>query len=104
MKTPAILLFIWILSQSTFAQKQAATDCCRDLFLHPDPNRMVSCLAVLDPENKMNWLFDATPNLPFQMKALKNLSPFSSKQAPDGIFLTHAHIGHYAGLMYLGRE
>ena len=22
----------------------------------------------------------------------------------DGIFLTHAHIGHYAGLMYLGRE
>lgn len=126
MKTPAILLFIWILSQSTFAQKQASTgpvlvvlgnvqdggsphigctkDCCRDLFLHPDPNRMVSCLAVLDPENKMNWLFDATPNLPFQMKALKNLSPFSSKQAPDGIFLTHAHIGHYAGLMYLGRE
>ena len=22
----------------------------------------------------------------------------------DGIFLTHAHIGHYSGLMYLGRE
>ena len=22
----------------------------------------------------------------------------------DGILLTHAHIGHYAGLMYLGRE
>ena len=22
----------------------------------------------------------------------------------DGIFLTHAHIGHYTGLMYLGRE
>jgi pyrroloquinoline quinone biosynthesis protein B len=23
---------------------------------------------------------------------------------PDGIFLTHAHIGHYTGLMYLGKE
>ncbi len=23
---------------------------------------------------------------------------------PDGIFLTHAHFGHYTGLMYLGKE
>ena len=23
---------------------------------------------------------------------------------PNGIFLTHAHIGHYTGLMYLGKE
>lgn len=23
---------------------------------------------------------------------------------PDGIFITHAHIGHYTGLMYLGKE
>jgi len=23
---------------------------------------------------------------------------------PDAIFLTHAHIGHYAGLLYLGKE
>ena len=22
----------------------------------------------------------------------------------DGIFLTHAHVGHYTGLMYLGKE
>eukprot|EP00957_Ditylum_brightwellii_P156501 11911053-Ditylum_brightwellii.AAC.1 len=27
-----------------------------------------------------------------------------TKKTPDGIFLTHAHIGHYTGLMYLGRE
>ena len=23
---------------------------------------------------------------------------------PESIFITHAHIGHYAGLMYFGRE
>lgn len=79
-------------------------DCCKELFEHPDPTRMVSSLGVIDPENKMNWLFDATPNLPFQFKKLKKTSEFSSKEVPDGIFLTHAHIGHYAGLMYLGRE
>ncbi|MGY0040866.1 MBL fold metallo-hydrolase [Pedobacter sp. NJ-S-72] len=78
--------------------------CCKDLFEHPDPTRMVSSLGVIDPENKLNWLFDATPNLPFQIKALKKASEFSSKEVPDGIFITHAHIGHYAGLMYLGRE
>ncbi|KIO75165.1 pyrroloquinoline quinone biosynthesis protein PqqB [Pedobacter lusitanus] len=78
--------------------------CCKDLFEHPDPTRMVSSLGVIDPENKLNWLFDATPDLPFQMKKLKKEAEFSTKEVPDGIFITHAHIGHYAGLMYLGRE
>lgn len=78
--------------------------CCKELFIHPDPTRMVSCLGVIDPENKLNWLFDATPDFTFQLKALTKASEFSTKEVPDGIFITHAHIGHYTGLMYLGRE
>ena len=33
-------------------------------------------------------------------------SPQQAERPPglDAIFLTHAHIGHYTGLMYLGRE
>lgn len=42
------------------------------------------------------WLVDATPDLPAQVHAMGSL--------PRGILLTHAHIGHYSGLMYLGRE
>jgi pyrroloquinoline quinone biosynthesis protein B len=42
------------------------------------------------------WLLDATPDLPAQIQAMGGL--------PNAIFLTHAHIGHYTGLMYLGRE
>jgi pyrroloquinoline quinone biosynthesis protein B len=42
------------------------------------------------------WLVDATPDLPEQVHAMGEL--------PRGILLTHAHVGHYAGLMYLGRE
>ncbi len=79
-------------------------ECCRELFLHPDPQRQVVCLGIIDPENKKNFLFEATPDLPKQMKALKQFSTFSTRETPDGIFLTHAHIGHYSGLMYLGRE
>ncbi len=42
------------------------------------------------------WLVDATPDLPQQIHAMGTM--------PRGILLTHAHVGHYAGLMYLGRE
>jgi pyrroloquinoline quinone biosynthesis protein B len=79
-------------------------DCCKVLFKHPDPNRMVVSLGLIDPQNQMNWLFEATPDLPRQMKLLKEHSPFQSEETPNGILLTHAHIGHYSGLMYLGRE
>lgn len=79
-------------------------NCCKDMFNNPDPARKVVSLGVVDTENKMNWIFDATPDFSEQMKMLKNHSPFTEKETPSGIFLTHAHIGHYTGLMYLGRE
>jgi pyrroloquinoline quinone biosynthesis protein B len=76
-------------------------DCCKELFQNPDQNRKVVSLGVIDPENKVSYLFEATPDISVQMKMLKQ---FGSKETPDGIFLTHAHIGHYSGLMYLGKE
>lgn len=79
-------------------------DCCKGLFENPDHTRKVVSLGVIDEENKMNWIFDATPDLPTQMKLLKKHSLFSDAETPSGIFLTHAHIGHYTGLMYLGKE
>lgn len=78
--------------------------CCKELFANPDPTRMVSSLGLIDPENKLNWIFDATPDFTFQLKALLKAAEFSKGEVPDGIFITHAHIGHYTGLMYLGRE
>ncbi|SHG15017.1 MBL fold metallo-hydrolase [Pedobacter caeni] len=78
--------------------------CCKALFGNPDKTRMVSSLGVVDRENKLNWLFDPTPDFSRQTKILKKASWVGSKELPDGIFITHAHIGHYTGLMYLGRE
>ncbi len=79
-------------------------NCCKGLFLNPDKNRKVVSLGVIDPVNKKNYLFEATPDLPAQIKNLKTHCEFNDKETPDGIFLTHAHIGHYTGLMYLGKE
>jgi len=79
-------------------------DCCKDLFLNPDNTRKVVSIGIIDPENKKTYLFEATPDLPLQMKLLKNYTSYSQKETPDAIFITHAHIGHYTGLMYLGKE
>ncbi len=58
----------------------------------------VSCVGVVHRGLGQAYLFDATPDLPAQLHALTGGRP------PDGIFLTHGHIGHYTGLMYLGKE
>jgi pyrroloquinoline quinone biosynthesis protein B len=79
-------------------------DCCKDLFIHPDSNKKVVSLGVIDQVNKKNFIFEATPDFPVQLKNLSKASNIDGKELPDGIFLTHAHIGHYTGLMYLGKE
>lgn len=79
-------------------------DCCRDLFEHPDESRQVVALGLYDAPNNKRYLFEATPDISRQLKALKNYGAPTDQEMPDGIFLTHAHIGHYTGLMYLGKE
>ncbi len=78
-------------------------DCCLKLFHSPDSLRKVVALGVVSPEYKKTYLFEATPDMPAQLRRLSEYAKTSS-DLPDGIFLTHAHIGHYSGLMYLGRE
>ena len=75
--------------------------CCLPAWQDSVPREPVSCLGLVDPTGGRSWLFDATPDLPAQMMALQ---VWTDKNTVDGIFLTHAHIGHYTGLMYLGRE
>jgi len=78
--------------------------CCENLFENPDADRMVVSLGLIDSENEKTFLFEATPDMPEQLKILKNSASWNTPNIPDGIFLTHAHIGHYTGLMYLGKE
>lgn len=77
--------------------------CCEGLFQKPDRKRKVTSLGLLVPETKKKFLFEATPDISFQLNLLNNQIN-SNTQVPDGIFITHAHIGHYTGLMHFGRE
>ncbi|MEO2147521.1 MAG: MBL fold metallo-hydrolase [Flavobacteriaceae bacterium] len=60
-------------------------------------------LALVDIQNHEYSLFDVTPDISDQLRLIGN-DIFSEFILPSNIFITHAHIGHYAGLMYFGRE
>jgi pyrroloquinoline quinone biosynthesis protein B len=81
---------------------QAGCDCpnCRRAWADPALRRGVTCLGLLDPATGQSWLIDATPDLPTQLHTLGQVA--ATRLA--GILLTHAHTGHYAGLIHLGRE
>jgi pyrroloquinoline quinone biosynthesis protein B len=81
-----------------------ARDCCAPLWNDPSRRRMVSSLVVVDPVSNERWIFDATPDLPSQLEMAKRIQPIPTGVGVTGVFLTHAHIGHYTGLMFLGRE
>jgi pyrroloquinoline quinone biosynthesis protein B len=113
-----LLIFICLYSQ-TIAQKPYITvlgvaqdggfpqagckkQCCRAVWEQKLPHRSVSCIALVDPISREKWIFDATPDFTEQLHLLSQIS--QNQQNVNGVFLTHAHIGHYTGLMYLGRE
>jgi pyrroloquinoline quinone biosynthesis protein B len=78
--------------------------CCADLWDKPDQDKKVVSIGLVDPISQNRYLFDATPEMPKQINLLMRSGDFEATGVPDGIFLTHAHVGHYAGLMYLGKE
>ena len=74
--------------------------CCADLWKNDSLKKMVSCISVIDPKSGLAWMIDATPDFAKQYHIITK--EHNARLA--GIFLTHAHIGHYTGLMHLGRE
>lgn len=79
-------------------------ECCRRAWSGRQPLRHPACIALVDYYSRKIWMFEATPAYTAQWERLVEITGWTDKNAPDGIFLTHAHIGHYTGLMYLGRE
>ena len=70
--------------------------CCEDF----EQNRYVTSIMLINNETNESYLFDASPDINKQL----NFMGKGIKKNLKGIFLTHAHIGHYTGLMYFGRE
>lgn len=97
------VVVLGIVQDAGYPQADCEKACCITAWEQPQFRRMVSCIAVVDPASGQYWLVDATPDFAEQQHIAKHLIPGKDLNLA-GIFLTHAHIGHYTGLMYLGRE
>ena len=78
-------------------------------FAHPgwkdaSQQRLVTCLGIVDPATGQEWMIEATPDFRVQYYRLHGAGGAGPEMDLAGIFLTHAHIGHYTGLMFLGHE
>jgi pyrroloquinoline quinone biosynthesis protein B len=70
----------------------------------PEFARHVVSLGIVDPTSSQRWLVDATPDFREQLHTLDKVFPVDGIPGLSGILLTHAHMGHYTGLMFLGFE
>ena len=69
--------------------------------------RLVVSLGIVDRRADRRFLVEATPDLPLQLDRLDLVAGGArprGQNSVDGVLLTHAHIGHYTGLVHFGRE
>jgi len=97
----AYVMVLGVAQDAGYPQMNCKKDCCRAAWKNPSLQRNTSCLAILDPTTNDQWIIDATPNIKEQLQLLKSKT---GTEKINGVLLTHAHIGHYTGLMHLGRE
>ncbi|MHA6261018.1 MBL fold metallo-hydrolase [Sporosarcina sp. CAU 1771] len=76
---------------------------CKRAIENPNFKRLAASLAIVIPTKKQWYLIDASPDFKEQFLNLQ-LAQGLEGCVMQGIFLTHAHIGHYPGLIYLGKE
>jgi len=86
-----------------YPQAGCKQDCCKDAWGDAAKQRDVASLGIVDPGSGQRWFIECSPSFPRQVRRLDEAYPKLAGKL-DGILLTHAHIGHYAGLIHLGRE
>ena len=67
----------------------------------PRPRIPVVSLGITQPDPSKAVLIEATPDISSQWSYLTSKN---KGVEPSMIFVTHAHMGHYSGLLQLGRE
>lgn len=92
------IVVLGIAQDGGIPQLGCARPICEDIRAGKRPPEKVSSLGLINRRMGAAYVFDATPDFPAQLQRL------TGGKLPAGIFLTHAHIGHYTGLMFLGRE
>ncbi|MFD0863429.1 MBL fold metallo-hydrolase [Sungkyunkwania multivorans] len=100
--TSQFIQVLGISQDAGFPQIACKRDCCKKAFENTSVGEMVTSIGIVDLNFTQKFLVEATPDISYQLQHLNESA--GNEKTIDGIFITHAHIGHYTGLMYLGRE
>ena len=99
-KDPYVMV-LGIAQDAGYPQVNCKMKCCEKAWRNVALHKMATSLAIVDPNSNQQWIIDATPDIKKQIQLLNNETKIENL---NGVLLTHAHIGHYTGLMYFGRE
>ena len=103
LKPPVKLVVLGIAQDAGYPQLNCYKPHCMPAWNNLELQKSATSLALIDVMDNKKYLFEATPDIKKQLFSLQN--KFPDERFPlAGIFLTHAHMGHYTGLMHLGRE
>ena len=83
-----------------YPQAGCREECCFEAWNDHKLKRYKSSLAILLGNDC--WLIDMTPDFSYQLRMIE--ARLNGKPNICGIFISHAHIGHYMGLIQLGLE
>ncbi len=97
------LVVLGIAQDAGYPQMECYQPHCMRAWNDKSKRRLATSLGIIDRTNKTNYLFEATPDIKQQLFRLHQLAP-RTEYSLAGVFLTHAHMGHYTGLMHFGRE
>jgi len=99
----AYLYILGVAQDAGFPQTGCYEKHCMPGWRDNNLRRAAVSLGLVDPSRNTKYMFEATPDFPGQLYKLEMEAP-ADRYELGGIFLTHAHIGHYTGLMFLGHE
>ncbi len=79
-------------------------ECCASIWQDLSLRKYPVSLGIIDSVERKWYLIDATPDMKYQIDLFSQITNGTFPYMPEAILLTHAHIGHYTGLIDLGRE
>ena len=101
--TDPFIIVLGTAQDGGYPQAGCKKDCCKGAWGDATRRRDVASLGIIDPASAQRWFIECTPSFPRQLRRLDEVDPRLAGKI-NGVLLTHAHIGHYAGLIHLGRE
>ncbi|HMP29953.1 MAG TPA: MBL fold metallo-hydrolase [Saprospiraceae bacterium] len=97
-------VLLGVTQDAGYPQIGCQKECCLPVWKDLSKRKYPVSLAIIDSSAGKWYLIDATPDMKYQIQLFHEVTQSAYPYMPEAILLTHAHIGHYTGLIDLGRE